>query len=170
MIDGSGKPLEIWTTIGQGNIGRFMAIRRNPSSACRFANRLDCGIRAIDGLLTCGRGQRVGIFGGSGVGKSTLIGMMTRGTSADLTVLALVGERGSEVREFLEESIGKEGFARAVVVVSTSDQSPLLRIRAALAATAVAEYFSCTGQASFPRRGFSDALCYGPTGNRSCSW
>ena len=107
---------------------------------------LGCGIRAIDGLITCGRGQRVGVFGGSGVGKSTLIGMMTRATSADLTVLALVGERGREVREFLEDAIGPEGLARAVVVVSTSDQSPLLRIRAALAATTVAEYFCAQGK------------------------
>jgi flagellum-specific ATP synthase len=106
---------------------------------------LGCGIRAIDGFLTCGRGQRVGIFGGSGVGKSTLIGMMTRGTAADMTVLALVGERGREVGEFLEV-LGEEGLRRSVVVVSTSDQSPLLRLRAALAATAVAEYFASLGK------------------------
>jgi flagellum-specific ATP synthase len=106
---------------------------------------LSCGIRAIDGLLTCGRGQRVGIFGGSGVGKSTLIGMMARGTAADMTVLALVGERGREVGEFLEV-LGEEGLRRAVVIVSTSDQSPVLRIRAALAATAVAEHFASLGK------------------------
>ena len=106
---------------------------------------LSCGIRAIDGLLTCGRGQRVGIFGGSGVGKSTLIGMMARGTAADMTVLALVGERGREVGEFLEV-LGEEGLLRAVVIVSTSDQSPVLRIRAALAATAVAEHFASLGK------------------------
>jgi flagellum-specific ATP synthase len=106
---------------------------------------LGCGIRAIDGFLTCGRGQRVGIFGGSGVGKSTLIGMMARGTAADMTVLALVGERGREVGEFLEV-LGEEGLRRAVVIVSTSDQSPLLRIRAALSATAVAEYFASLGK------------------------
>ena len=106
---------------------------------------LSCGIRAIDGFLTCGRGQRIGIFGGSGVGKSTLIGMMARGTAADMTVLALVGERGREVGEFLE-ILGEEGLRRAVVVVSTSDQSPLLRIRAALAATAVAEHFASLGK------------------------
>jgi len=98
-------------------------------------------VRAIDSFLTCGRGQRLGIFGGSGVGKSTLIGMMARSTAADLTVLGLVGERGREVREFLEDSLGEEGRRRAVVVVSTSDQSPLLRIRAALSAVSVAEYF-----------------------------
>ncbi len=106
---------------------------------------LGCGIRAIDAFLTCGRGQRLGIFGGSGVGKSTLLGMMARGTSADLTVLALVGERGREVGEFLE-GLGEAGRQRSVVVVSTSDQSPLLRIRAALTATAIAEYFCQTGK------------------------
>jgi flagellum-specific ATP synthase len=106
---------------------------------------LGCGIRAIDAFVTCGRGQRLGIFGGSGVGKSTLIGMMARGTSADLTVLGLIGERGREVNEFLEV-LGRDGRARSVVVVSTSDQSPLLRIRAALTATAVAEYFCRAGK------------------------
>lgn len=107
---------------------------------------LGTGIRAIDGLLTVGRGQRVGIFGGSGVGKSTLIGMMTRNTEADMTVVGLVGERGREVGEFLEDSLGVEGRKRSVVVVSTSDQSPLMRLRAALAATTVAEYFAAQGK------------------------
>ena len=106
---------------------------------------LGCGIRALDGFVTCGRGQRLGIFGGSGVGKSTLLGMMARGTAADMTVLALVGERGREVGEFLEV-IGDEGRRRCVVVVSTSDQSPLLRLRAALSATAIAEHFASTGK------------------------
>jgi flagellum-specific ATP synthase len=106
---------------------------------------LGCGIRAVDTFLTCGRGQRIGIFGGSGVGKSTLIGMMTRGTQADLTVLALVGERGREVGEFLTV-LGEEGRKRSVVVVTTSNQSPLLRIRAAMSATTVAEYFSQQGK------------------------
>jgi len=146
VIDGSGKVIdglpsyrarEYWPLHGDPPL----PLERQP-----IREPLGCGIRAIDGMLTCGRGQRVGIFGGSGVGKSTLIGMMTRGTSADLTVLALVGERGREVREFLEDAIGKEGLQRSVVVVSTSDQSPLLRIRAALAATTVAEYFSAQGK------------------------
>jgi len=104
------------------------------------------GIRAIDGLLSVGRGQRIGIFGGSGVGKSTLIGMMTRNSDAEVIVVGLVGERGREVGEFLEESLGVEGRGRAVVLVSTSDQSPLLRMRAALGATSVAEYFAATGK------------------------
>jgi flagellum-specific ATP synthase len=146
VIDGTGKPIderenyrasEYWPLHGDAPLPLSRAPIRAP---------LSCGIRAIDGLLTCGRGQRVGIFGGSGVGKSTLIGMMTRATSADLTVLALVGERGREVREFLEDSIGKAGLMRSVVIVSTSDQSPLLRIRAALTATTVAEYFCAQGK------------------------
>lgn len=107
---------------------------------------LGTGIRAIDGVLSVGRGQRVGIFGGSGVGKSTLIGMMTRNSEADVIVVGLVGERGREVGEFLEEGLGPEGRRRAVVLVSTSDQSALLRMRAALAATSVAEYFAGTGK------------------------
>jgi len=107
---------------------------------------LQTGLRVIDGMLTVGRGQRVGIFGGSGVGKSTLIGMMTRNTAADLTVVGLVGERGREVREFVEDSLGDEGLKRAVVLVSTSDQSPLLRMRAAMAATAVAEFHAARGK------------------------
>ncbi len=119
-----------------------------PQPLDRIAIRtpLGTGIRAIDGVLTVGRGQRVGIFGGSGVGKSTLIGMMTRNTDAEVIVVGLVGERGREVGEFLEESLGAEGRRRSVVLVSTSDQSPLLRMRAALAATGVAEYFAAQGK------------------------
>ena len=107
---------------------------------------LQTGLRVLDGMLTVGRGQRVGIFGGSGVGKSTLIGMMTRNTAADLTVVGLVGERGREVREFVEDSLGEEGRRRSVVMVSTSDQSPLLRMRAAMAATAIAEFYAARGK------------------------
>jgi flagellum-specific ATP synthase len=107
---------------------------------------LQTGLRVLDGMLTVGRGQRVGIFGGSGVGKSTLIGMMARNTAADLTVVGLVGERGREVREFVEDSLGEEGRERSVVLVSTSDQSPLLRMRAAMAATSVAEYHASRGK------------------------
>ena len=107
---------------------------------------LQTGVRVLDGMLTVGRGQRVGIFGGSGVGKSTLIGMMTRNTAADLTVVGLVGERGREVREFVEDSLGEEGRKRSVVLVSTSDQSPLLRMRAAMAATSVAEFYAARGK------------------------
>jgi flagellum-specific ATP synthase len=106
---------------------------------------LGCGVRVLDAFVPCGRGQRLGIFGGSGVGKSTLLGMMASGTEADLTVMALVGERGREVGEFLEV-LGPEGRRRSVIVVSTSDQSPLLRLRAAMSATAVAEHFAAEGK------------------------
>jgi flagellum-specific ATP synthase len=119
---------------------------RSPLDRTPIRTPLGTGIRVLDALLTVGRGQRVGIFGGSGVGKSTLIGMMTRNTEADVTVVGLVGERGREVGEFLEDALGVEGRARSVVVVSTSDQSPLLRMRAALAATTVAESFAAQGK------------------------
>jgi flagellum-specific ATP synthase len=119
---------------------------RSPLDRAPIRVPLGTGIRVLDALLTVGRGQRVGIFGGSGVGKSTLIGMMTRNTEADVTVVGLVGERGREVGEFLEDALGVEGRRRSVVVVSTSDQSPLLRMRAALAATTVAEFFAAQGK------------------------
>ena len=145
VIDATGRPLD--------SKGEYAATRSVPVDGTAplpldrtlISEPLGCGIRAVDGFLTCGRGQRIGIFGGSGVGKSTLISMMARGTAADLTVLALVGERGREVGEFLE-ALGDEGLRRSVIVVSTSDQSPLLRIRAALSATAVAEYFCARGK------------------------
>ena len=146
VIDGGGRPLDSLGSYG-GCEGRALeAAAPLPLERIPIREPLGCGIRAVDAFLTCGRGQRVGIFGGSGVGKSTLIGMMARNTGADLTVLGLVGERGREVREFLENALGEEGCKRACVVVSTSDQSPLLRIRAALAATAVAEYFCARGK------------------------
>lgn len=119
---------------------------RSPLDRAPIRVPLGTGIRVLDALLTVGRGQRVGIFGGSGVGKSTLIGMITRNTEADVTVVGLVGERGREVGEFLEDALGVEGRRRSVVVVSTSDQSPLLRMRAALAATTVAEFFAAQGK------------------------
>jgi flagellum-specific ATP synthase len=118
----------------------------NPFQREAIRNPIGTGVRAIDAFLTCGRGQRVGIFGGSGVGKSTLMGMMARGTSADLTVVALVGERGREVREFLEDALGEAGRRRSIVVVSTSDQSPLLRLRAAQSAHSIAEFFANRGK------------------------
>ncbi|HVO79387.1 MAG TPA: FliI/YscN family ATPase [Terriglobales bacterium] len=146
VIDGMGEPLDALGPYQGREYQALDAAAPLPLERAIIREPLGCGIRAVDGFLTCGRGQRVGIFGGSGVGKSTLIGMMARNTSADLTVLALVGERGREVRHFLEDALGEEGRRRAVVVVSTSDQSPLLRIRAALAATALAEYFCARGQ------------------------
>jgi flagellum-specific ATP synthase len=113
----------------------------NPMLRRRIDETLDIGIRSINALLTVGRGQRVGVFSGSGVGKSTLLGMMARYTDADINVIAMVGERGREVVEFLEKDLGPEGLARSVVIVATSDQPPLMRLRAAFMATAIAEYF-----------------------------
>lgn len=106
---------------------------------------LDLGVRALNGLLTCGKGQRVGIMAGSGVGKSVLMGMLARNTAADINVIALIGERGREVREFIERDLGPEGLARSVVVVATSDSSPVLRMRGAFLATTIAEYFRDRG-------------------------
>jgi flagellum-specific ATP synthase len=145
VIDATGTPLD---SKGEYRGERAVWVDGSaplPLDRVPIREPLGCGIRALDAFVTCGRGQRLGIFGGSGVGKSTLLGMMARGTSADMTVLALVGERGREVGEFLEV-IGDEGRKRCVVVVSTSDQSPLLRLRAALSATAIAEFFASSGK------------------------
>ncbi len=146
VIDGIGQPLDSLGAYSPRAHRLLDGPAPLPLERGLIHEAIGCGIRAVDGFLTCGRGQRVGIFGGSGVGKSTLIGMMARNTGADLTVLALIGERGREVRHFLEETLGDEGRKRAVMVVSTSDQSPLLRIRAALAATTIAEYFCLQGK------------------------
>lgn len=145
VFDGCGQALDSLGSYRAREYRMLDAAAPLPLERATIRESIGCGIRAVDAFLTCGRGQRVGIFGGSGVGKSTLIGMMARNTGADLTVLGLVGERGREVREFLE-NLGEEGRRRSVVMVSTSDQSPLLRIRAALAATAVAEYFCAQGR------------------------
>jgi flagellum-specific ATP synthase len=107
---------------------------------------MDLGVRSINGLLTCGIGQRLAIMAGSGVGKSTMLGMMARNSQAPVNVIALIGERGREVREFIENDLGKEGLSRSVLVVATSDQSPVLRMRAVFVATTIAEYFADQGQ------------------------
>ena len=146
VLDAMGKPIDQGKPILVTKASRLEGTVRSPLDRVPIRTPLGTGIRVIDGLLTVGRGQRVGIFGGSGVGKSTLIGMMTRNTEADITVVGLVGERGREVGEFLEDSLGAEGRGRSVVVVSTSDQSPLKRMRAALTATTVAEHFAAEGK------------------------
>ena len=118
----------------------------NPMNRKRIKQPLDVGIRSINSCLTCGRGQRIGIMAGSGVGKSVLLGMMARYTDADINVISLVGERGKEVLEFIEDNLGEEGMRRSVVVVATSDQPPLLRMRGAYVATSIAEYFRSEGK------------------------
>jgi FliI/YscN family ATPase len=146
VIDGLGRPLDGAGAVPTGASYPLHPQPLNPMSRDPVVAPLGTGVRAIDALLTCGRGQRVGVFGGSGVGKSTLLGMMARGTAADLTVIALVGERGREVRTFIERDLGPEGLRRSIVVVSTSDTPPLMRLRAAHAATAIAEYFRDEGR------------------------
>ncbi len=145
-LDAFGSPLDDKGPITPRSYCHIYAEPPAPLSRPRISEPLDVGVRAINGLLTLGKGQRVGIMAGSGVGKSTLMGMMARYTKADVNVIALVGERGREVLEFMEKDLGPEGVARSVLVVATSDQSPLVRMRAAYAATAVAEYFRDLGQ------------------------
>ncbi len=145
IIDGLGNPIDDHGPIDYSEEYPLQPAGINPLERKNIEESLGTGIRAIDGLLTCGKGQRIGVFGGSGIGKSTLIGMMARFTSADINVISLVGERGREVRGFIERDLGEEGLKRSVVVASTSDQPPLLRIRAALVATAIAEYFRNQG-------------------------
>ncbi len=118
----------------------------DPLSRRRIDRPLETGVRAIDGFLTCGRGQRLGVFSGSGVGKSVLLGMLCRHCSADVNVVALVGERGREVKDFIERDLGPESLTRSVIVVATSDQPALIRLRAAMVATAIAEYFRDRGK------------------------
>lgn len=147
VVDAMGEPID-----GKGPLERTndrYPIHREPPPALerrRIKSPVATGVRAIDALLTLGEGQRLGVFAGSGVGKSTLLGMVARDTGADINVIALVGERGREVRDFLERDLGDKGLSRSVVVVSTSDQPSLLRIQAALVATAIAEYFRDQGK------------------------
>jgi len=145
VLDGLGRPMDG----GPPLLGcTEVSVENEPPNAMRrprVTRPLPLGVRALDALVPCGRGQRLGIFAGSGVGKSSLLSMITRGTESEITVLGLIGERGREVREFLEKDLGPEGLARSVVVVATSDQPPLVRLRAAFVATRIAEYFRDEG-------------------------
>ena len=145
VIDGFGKPIDGGPGLEAADAYSLYGTPSNPLLREHITQPLVTGIRAIDGLLPCGKGQRVGIFGGSGVGKSTLLGAMSRHNSADVTVIALIGERNREVRAFLEHELGPEGRQRAVVVVSTSERPAPLRVRACFVALAVAEYFRDQG-------------------------
>jgi len=145
ILNPIGKPMD-----GKGDIEspiRYPALANAPEPyrRPRIKERISTGIRAIDGLLAVGRGQRLGIFAGSGVGKSTLLGMIARNTSADVNVVALIGERGREVNEFIENDLGPDGLARSVIIVTPSNSPPLARLRGAYVATAVAEYFRDQG-------------------------
>jgi flagellum-specific ATP synthase len=146
VIDGMGEPID-----GKGalqNISNKTVFRDppNPLNRRRIETPLQTGVRSIDGLLTVGRGQRVGIFAGSGVGKSVMLGMIARNTNADVSVIVLLGERGREVREFIEKDLGEEGLKRSVVIVATSDKPALMRIKAAYIGTTIAEYFRDQGK------------------------
>jgi flagellum-specific ATP synthase len=146
VIDAFGHPLDEHPAPIVSETRPLRARPLNPLARPRIDQVVETGVKAIDALLTLGQGQRVGIFAGSGVGKSTLLGMIARHTQADVNVIALIGERGREVRDFIEKHLGEEGLKRSVVIVATSDQSALARARAAYAATAMAEYFRDRGQ------------------------
>lgn len=143
-LDGLGRPIDGSEYIGTDTY-RIDAPSPDPLSREIITEPLPLGVKAVDGLITLGKGQRIGIFAGSGVGKSTLLGMFARNTKADINVIALIGERGREVREFIERDLGEEGMKRSVLVVATSDKPALVRRKAAQTATAIAEYFRDQG-------------------------
>ena len=145
VIDGLGVPIDSRGIMECFEEYPIYADPINPLQRGRISEPMDLGIRAINGVLTCGKGQRMGIFAGSGVGKSVLLGSIAKHTRADVNVIGLIGERGREVREFLEKNLGKEGLKRSVVVVAASDMHPLIRMRAAYVATAIGEYFRDQG-------------------------
>ncbi len=146
VIDGLGNPIDDKGPLRTEEEYPIYATPVNPMTRPPIRRPLDLGIRSINGLLTCGQGQRVGIMAGSGVGKSTLLGMIARYTEADVNVIALIGERGRELREFIEKDLQEEGLKKSVVVVATSDQPPLVRMRGAYIATTIAEYFQKQGR------------------------
>ena len=141
VLNGLGEPIDDKGALGPKEFYPLYATPLNPMDRPRIDTHIDVGIRAINACLTMGKGQRIGIMSGSGVGKSTLLGMIARHTAADVNVIALIGERGRELREFIEKDLGPKGMERSVVVAATSDQAPLIRLRGAYLATAIAEYF-----------------------------
>jgi flagellum-specific ATP synthase len=146
IIDATGNPIDGKGEIHYTDTVPISGIPVNPLTRPKISEPIELGIKAIDGVMTLGKGQRIGIFAGSGVGKSTLMGMIAKNVKADLNVIALVGERGREVREFIENDLGEEGMRRSVVVVATSDQPAMLRNKCPLTATAIAEYFMSQGK------------------------
>ncbi len=146
IVDATGKPIDDGEKFTYDEYCYVDNEYINPLSRPRINETLGFGVKAIDGLLTIGKGQRMGIFAGSGVGKSTLLGMVAKNVKADINVIALVGERGREVREFIEKDLGREGLKRSVLVIATSDQPAMLRVKCALTATTIAEYFKDKGK------------------------
>jgi flagellum-specific ATP synthase len=146
VLDGLGNPISDFASDVKLDEYPVYNTPPNPLTRKRITEPLSLGIRSLDGLLTCGKGQRLGIFAGSGVGKSTTLGMIARNTSADINVIALIGERGRELRDFIERDLGSEGLKKSVVVVATSDQPALVRLKGALVATTIAEYFRDQGK------------------------
>ncbi len=146
VIDGLGEPMDGLGSIVSNEVYNLKNTPPDPLSRTRIKEPLQLGVKAIDGLITLGKGQRIGIFAGSGVGKSTLMGMIARNTNAQVNVIALVGERGREVKEFIEKDLGEEGLKRSVIVVATSDKPALVRLKAAEVATSIAEYFRDCGK------------------------
>ena len=146
VLDGAGRPLDQLGPLPEEETAPLQSRPINPLDRAPINTPLDVGVRAINNLLTVGRGQRMGLFAGSGVGKSVLLGMMARYTSADVIVVGLIGERGREVREFITDILGPEGLARSVVVAAPADTSPLMRMQGAAYATTVAEYFRDQGK------------------------
>ena len=146
VLDAEGRPIDAGGRLQTDERRRLQGTRLNPLSRAPIDQPLDVGVRAVNGLLSIGRGQRIGLFAGSGVGKSTLLGMMTRHTRADVIVVGLIGERGREVRDFVQNTLGREGMKRAVVVATPADEPPLTRMRGAWQATAIAESFRDSGK------------------------
>ena len=146
VLDGNGKPIDGKGPIPLGTNYPIMGTPLNPLCRERIKQPLDVGVRSINGLLTCAKGQRIGIMAGTGVGKSMLLGMIARNTEAAVNVIALIGERGREVKEFIEQNLGVEGMKRSIVIAAASDQPPLVRLRGAFIATTIAEYFRDQGK------------------------
>lgn len=146
VIDGLGNPMDNKGPLEYDELYKVDQNPPDPIKRPRITDVLKTGVKAIDGLLTLGKGQRIGIFAGSGVGKSTLMGMLARNCKADVAVISLIGERGREVKDFIEESLGEEGLAKSVVICATSDQPPVIRLKGAMVGTAVAEYFRDQGK------------------------
>ncbi|MBP7653063.1 FliI/YscN family ATPase, partial [Candidatus Dependentiae bacterium] len=145
ILNGMGEPADGKNPVIPEEIRSIYSSAPDPLTRKRITEPLSLGISAIDGIMTFGKGQRMGVFSGSGVGKSTMMGMIARYASADVNVIALIGERGREVREFIEKELGEEGLKRSIVVIATSDQPPLMRLRGAFAAHTIAEYFRDKG-------------------------